>query len=257
MNLNEAQSLFKKNILNNKSDAKAERELIPAGKMSLEQAFQLYHRGYITRLTDALGETFESAWWVLGDQLFQETSRKYIASQPSVSYNLSDYGHNFPEYLKVSPVGQKNPFLYDLTRFEWMFKNMYHTPTPDPLPIEHIQGLVHSEDFKVHFIEGMDVFQSPYSIYDIWRRRKEPASPVEDINWMQPESLLIYKKQKKIYVRRIEHIEAQILTELKDGASVAEALADFSHILTQEKIAQLFQMMMKAGIIEDVLVLET
>lgn len=257
MKLNEALSLFKKNLLSSPSDAKAESELKPAGKLSLEQALQVYHRGYITRLTEALGETFEAAVWVLGDDLFRETSRKYIASQPSVSYNLSDYGHNFPEYLKVSPSGRDIPFLYDLARFEWTFKNMYHTPTPDPLPIEQIQALIHSEDFKVHFIEGMDVFQSPYAIYDIWRQRNVVTSPSADNNWKQPESLLIYKKQKKIYVHRIDHIEAQVLMELKDGSSVSEALADFSHLLTPEKITQLFQTIMKAGIIEDVLVLET
>ncbi|MEK2646481.1 DNA-binding domain-containing protein [Bdellovibrio sp. BCCA] len=258
MNLNEALNLFKRNIASGQvSDGKAEAELKPVGSLSLEQAFQVYHQGYVARLTGALREIYEASSWVLGEDEFHNASRKYINAQPSRSYNLSDYGHEFPEHLQMSSLGTAHPFLYDLARFEWTFKNMYHTPTSDPFPAEEIQALLNSEDFKVHFIEGMDIFQSPYAIYEIWRRRNDPSGTIQDIHWQTPESLLVYKKQKKIYVHKIDHVEAQVLTELKEGKSVSQALVGFSHVLTSEKITQLFQIIMRAGIIEDVLVLET
>lgn len=256
MNLNEAQSLFKKNVLSGESDPQALQEFKPAGKLSLEQAFEIFNRSYLARLTKVLKETFGGVYWVTGEDLFQTLCHKYIQSQPSVTYALSDYGHSFPEFLQVTDSAKGIPFLFDLARFEWIFKKMYHAPTPEPLPAERIQELLHSEDFRVQFIEAMEIFESPYAIYDIWRLRKEPSYRFEDINWKHAESLIIYKKQKKIFVQRIDAIEAQILSELKEGSSVSSALADYSSLLTPDQIAQLFQMMIKTGIVEDVLIID-
>lgn len=257
MNLNEAQKLFKNNMLNAKADSKAIDELKPVGKLSLEEALQVYNRGYIARLTDSLGDTFEAVWWVVGDELFNSLCKSFIESEPSISYNLSEHGRTFPEFIRTSSLVSGIPFLYDLARFEWTFKTMYDAPTPHPLPVDQIHQLLHSEDFKVQFIEGMEIFESPYAVYDIWSRRKEPAYEFEDINWSHPESLLIYKKQSKIFVQRIDVVEAQVLSELKSGLAVSTALADFSSLMTPDKIAQLFEMMMRAGIVEDVIILET
>ncbi|WP_415061785.1 putative DNA-binding domain-containing protein [Bdellovibrio sp.] len=256
MKLNEAQSLFKKNLLSAQADPKAVESLKPIGKLSLEQAFEVYHRGYFARLTEALSKTFRAVRWVLGEELFRHVARRYIEAQPSISYDLSDYGETFPEFLKSSQSTRGIVFLYDLARFEWTFKNMYHAASSEPLPVERIRELLHSEDFKIQFIEAFEIFESPYAIFDLWSHRKEPPYQFEDINWNHPECLMIYKKQKKVYVQRLDAIEAQILTELKEGSAVASALADFSSLLTPDKIAQLFQMMMRAGIIEDILVLE-
>ncbi|XGC80176.1 putative DNA-binding domain-containing protein [Bdellovibrio bacteriovorus] len=257
MNLNEAQKLFKDGMLNAKADPKTVEELKPVGKLSLEAAFQVYNRGYITRLTEALAETFEAVRWVVGKDAFSDLCRGFIESEPSISYNLADHGRTFPEFVRNAHASKGIPFLYDLARFEWSYKKMYDAPTPHPLPAEQIKELLHSDDFKIQFIEGMDIFDSPYAVHEIWNRRKEPAYEFEDINWNHPESLLLYKKQSKILVQRIDVIEAQVIMELKEGLSVNTSLADFSTSMTPDKIAQLFEMMMKAGIIEDVLVLET
>ena len=252
MNLSEAQSLFKQMAQTPSADSDLLKYFKPAGQLNLKEAFEVYHNGYNARLTEALSETFEAVHWVLGDSMFHDLARHYIESQPSVSYNLSDYGESFPEYLRMTSFTKGIPFIYDLARFEWMFKEIFHSPTPDPLPVERIQELMHAEDFKISFIESMMLFESPYSVYEIWSRRKKPQYEFEDINWSQPENLVIYKKEQKIFVKKLSEIELHILEELQDGQPVTTALAEYANSLTQEKIAQLFQMMMKAGIIDDV-----
>ncbi len=253
MKLHDAQSSFKKHTFNTgESDPEALKNFKPGGTLNLKEAFEVYHGAYIARLTEALQETFEAVHWVLGDHIFQDISRNYIETQPSVSYNLSDYGDSFPEFLREHPATKGIPFAYDLARFEWIFKEIFHAPSPDPLSVERIQELMHEDDFKLRFIEAMSLFESPYAIYDIWNRRKEPQYEFEDINWELPESLILYKKDKKIYVKRIEAENLHVLEELRDGKSVTAALADHSNTMTPDKIVQLFQMMMKAGIIDDI-----
>lgn len=257
MKLNEVQSLFKQQVFSSETDPKILREFKPAGPLSLDQAFKIYHNAYIARLTEALRETFPAVFWVLGEDLFKKVASKYIQTQPSVSYVLTDYGVSFPEFLRLTPQGKGAPFLFDLARLEWSYKNLLHASSPEPLPTEQVQALIHSEDFKVQFIDAMEVFESPYSVFEIWSRRWGPAYEFETINWQNPESLLLYKKQKKVQVQKIDKIEAQVLTELQEGSSVSSALADYSSLLTPDRIAQLFQLMMRTGVIEDLIVLDT
>ncbi|QDK38884.1 DNA-binding domain-containing protein [Bdellovibrio sp. NC01] len=252
MTLNELQSLFKRQIIEGEADSAVLKIFKPGGQLSLSQAFGVYHDSYLARLTEALRETFEGVHWVLGDKLFDEVAHTYIATEPSVSYNLSDYGSNFPDFLQLQHAMMGIPFIGDLARFEWKFKNIFHAQTPNPLPVERVQELISAEDFKVNFIDAMTLFKSPYAIYELWSHRKEPQYEFEDINWNQPENLLVYKKDKKIYVRRIDATEFKVLESLQDGHSVTEALADSANTLTPDKISLLFQMMMQAGIIDDI-----
>lgn len=256
MNLNEAQNLFRKNVLAPQADPQAVQNLKPAGHLSLDQAFEIYHRSYFARLTAILARTYQAVHWVVGEDLFRTLCHKFIETQPSVNYNLLSYGRNFPEFLKVNPAARSIPFLFDLARFEWAYKEIYHGPTPTPLPVERVQELLRAEDFRIQFIEALEVFTSPYAIYEIWYRREEPPYRFEDIDWNHPESLLIYKKQGNIQVQQIDDLEADILLELKNGSSISSALGDFSSLLTPDRIAQFFQMLMKAGLVDDILILE-
>ncbi|WP_374031048.1 hypothetical protein [Bdellovibrio bacteriovorus] len=57
-------------------------------------------------------------------------------------------------------------------------------------------------------------------------------------------------------MQELQPVEAQILRALASGRTVAEALTPHANSLSPERIAHLFEMMMKAGIIEDVMSVE-
>lgn len=225
--------------------------------MSLDKVFEIYHRAYFARLSSILGKTFPAVKWVVGDILFTKICHKYIESQPSISYNLLSYGKFFPEFLSVISAARGIPFLADLAKFEWSYKEIYHAPAPDPLTVERVSELSRSEDFRIQFIDAMEIWSSPYSIYEIWCRKEEPPYRFEDIDWNRAESLVIFKKNHHIEILQIDIVEADILRELKEGSSISSALADFSGVLTPDRIARLFQMMMKAGLVDDIVVLES
>lgn len=253
MKLNDLQNLFKQHLLIPQADPRSIQALKPAGKLSLEQAFQIYHRSYISRLTQTLRGTFESVAWVLGDALFNEVCRRYIEAQPSVHYHLGEYGDTFPDFIRETTTIKGIPFLYDLARFEWAHKEVQEAPTPEPLPVEQIRELLNHDDVQIGMIEGMEVFSSDYAVLEIWKRRKDPAYMFEDINWSGPEHVLIYKKQKRTLTHRLSRVEASVIQELQEGASLARAFSHHANELTSEKITQILEMMMRSGIIADVM----
>lgn len=252
MKLNETQRLFKNKTLTPEADHNM--PLKPAGKLSIQKAFEVYHDSYVLKLTEALQKTYAAVHWVTGDDLFHKVTKQYIDTEPSVSYNLEDYGHNFPEYLKGHRLTRGVPFLPDLARFEWTYKNLYHHANPEPLPSEHIKEILHTQDARLQFIDAMEVFASPFHVSEMWLRKSEPPYMFEDITWEYPEWVLMFKRDHEIFIQPINHTEASIIEELLSGAKVSEALVRHSTLLNPAKIEQLFELMIKSGIIEDVIV---
>lgn len=255
MNLNDSQHLLSTHLLIPNSDPQMIKDFKPVGSLNMNQAIEIYHRSYFLRLSEVLRKTFEATHWVLGHELFKELCQEYISSQPSTTYILAYYGESFPEFIKTTRLQKQVPFLYDLARFEWLFKEVYHRPHPDPLTIDSVESLTHSDDFKVQFIDAMEIFQSPYSIYEIWCRRDEPPYRFEDIDWTHPEAILIYKKNHTVETMQLDLLDADILCELKEGISITSALADYSGRLTADHIAHFFMLLTTAGVVEDILIL--
>ncbi|WP_413577351.1 putative DNA-binding domain-containing protein [Bdellovibrio sp. HCB290] len=251
MTINEALHLFKKNVLDGEADAQSIRDLRPVGNISLDQGFEIYHDIYHSKLGGSLGKTYEAVAWVLGRDLFHDLCVRYIESQPSVNFHLSDYGSTFSEYLNNTARTRGIPFLSDLARFEWMIKEVQSAASPNPLPAETIMEQLHTANFRLGFVEAMRIHQSMHSVLELWNRRKEPAYVYEEINWSQPQSLLIYKKNDAVMVEPIDPIHAEVILKLQQGQSISEALLDFSQSVSAEDNTRLFKTLVKAGVIED------
>ena len=252
MKIQDLQSIFKRNMLAPGTDATIADYFIPAGRLNLNEAFQVYQESYITRLSDALADTFEAVKWVLGPDLFYDVCHRYIETHKSEAYHLSEYGDVFPEFLQAHSLSKNIPFLYDLARFEWTYKTLCHAATPRPLPLEKATESLKSRDVKIRFVAAFKIFKSPYAVHKVWSQRTGPAYLYEELDWNQAESLILYKKDGKVHITAVNETDAEILGRLQRGQSSLEALSDFAEYMDPKKIARLFQLVAHCGVIEDV-----
>ncbi|HEX4924641.1 MAG TPA: DNA-binding domain-containing protein, partial [Bdellovibrionales bacterium] len=140
--------------------------LKPGGRLTLRAALGVYSGGYVARLTEALGETFEAVWWVLGDREFFALAKAFIAGNDSRTYNLSSYGEAFPAYLRHAGPPSA-PFLHDLARFEWLFRESFNEPPPAPFDHAELHLLHERSDVVLKFQKNVRLFSAPYSVYPI------------------------------------------------------------------------------------------
>ena len=82
MNLKSFQSLFL-NSVSNLDQLDICRHIKPGGTLNVEQAMSVYRNDYYARLSEALGEHYESIWFVVGDDEFSRLTRSYIDLYPS------------------------------------------------------------------------------------------------------------------------------------------------------------------------------
>lgn len=241
---------FSRSVLSGSYDEKLISSIRPGGTLSNgAEALRVHENGYYASLTDALGETFEAVWWVLGDDKFFEVARSYIRGNPSVSPNLSDFGSSFPEYLKTLKEFQSFPFLTDLGQFEWKFKTVFHKPQHSPeSSVDFAQNpiLDHS---KFQFAPSVQLHRGGHTIYPIWELRQRSEKPDQLPDFNKPEYLFMYKKNSEIYIQPVTAAEFQILDNLHRGRTLEESLEEAAQTsdVSPETVQTLFQSLAQSG----------
>lgn len=220
------------------------------GTLSAIQALAVYQDGYRARLSEAMGETYEGVWSVLGDEGFFSVCRGFIAGHPSAIYNLSDYGLNFGLFLASHPESRRWPFLPELAAFEWRFKELFHLK--EHLPIVPAALGVAAGNSRLVLGAEVCLRRHANAVYEIWRTRKDRAASCRQ-DWNQPEQLLMYKREGDIFVHPLNEPEFLILETLSGGRTLEESIGEATRIhpgLDQERIARLFMTISESGIVE-------
>ncbi len=227
-------------------------DIIPGGSLSSGAAVDVYRTGHIVRLTEALGETFEAVWWVVGDEHYFRLAREFILSRHSTSYNLSDFGKSFPSFLDEKRPFSDLPFLADLARFEWVFKEVFHCPPHIGLSPDQFQQSMLSGNVCLSFGPSVRLFDAPHSVYEIWKMRGTQQESLPEQDWNNPQRLLCYKHEQKVYVKHVSEQDYQVLTYLYGGDSIENALERTIHDfpdLSTATILDLFALIKKMGIV--------
>jgi hypothetical protein len=196
------------------------------GKLSAAGAVEVYRRGYPARLTEALGETFEACWRVMGDADFLAACAEYVARTPSRSYNLSDYGETFPDFLALRADETAAPFLGDLARFEWAFKELFHAaPRPGAAPAELASAA--RPDAALRLAGPVVLLSLAHRVYGLWKRDRADETPLSRADWEGAQRLALYKSGgNPVFVRELSAPEHAALSALAAGRTVEDALAD-------------------------------
>jgi hypothetical protein len=230
------------------------RELVAGGRLTLQKALEVHSKGFVARLTESLGETFEGVWWVLGDQEFFEICHRFIKQTPSRTYNLSEYGRLFPMFLKEHPDGRA-PFLADLARFEWAFHECFHSPKPEQFDHSELHILHTCSRVTIHLQKNTRLYSSPYSVYPIFKVRGETAETAGELNWDHPEQLFIYKRDHSLFVQHLDPASFYILELMAQGLPLDQTIDRTALLfgdLKEEQVSQLFGDLIKAGVIHSI-----
>ncbi len=227
--------------------------ILPIGKLDKQDCINIYARGYTARLTEALGETFEATWWVLGDDDFLALCAEFISITPSFYFDLSEYGSDFPAFLKQQPQIQEIPFLYDLANFEWSFKNIFHSPNIITDNQNLIGALSSGVDFKLVLSRSAVLFESEFPVYEIWKQRSKSVDSLSHLDFSTHEKLLLYKRTSQVFIQALKEDEFLVLKIITAEHSLEKSLEAISGTLGDllpERIRELFSFVAQVGVFE-------
>lgn len=197
-----------------------------AGKLPNSDAgLAVYQRSYVASLTEALEESFEACWCAMGDQDFWRACKGFIGEYPSLSYNLSHYGNEFPSFLRN--WDPELPFLEDLATLELAFRRLFHCQTPKPSKVDL------SKNFTLSFGNTAFLQSSQFRVYELWRLRDTDSPP--DFTWDRGEKILMFKSCDQIFTKILPSWQFEFLDLLRHEHDWSLALkeaskhSDFEH----------------------------
>lgn len=211
-------------------------------------AYEVYRRAYFARLTEALGEKYEAVWSVLGDARFFALCKRYISQAPSKSYSLSHYGEDFPDFLCTQNETSDFPFLPDLARFEQAFYALFHMRQHASLPLEDFVRVANNPKSQLVFTHTLKVFESSFSVYEIWKNRKTQASDRPG-HYNLCERLMMYKSENRIFVYPLSISELDLFSALREGLRLEEIGTLAEGKMDPEQISRFFQFLATSGIV--------
>ncbi|MFN2375550.1 MAG: putative DNA-binding domain-containing protein [Candidatus Binatia bacterium] len=227
--------------------------VVPGGSLDAEGALGVYRRGYLARLTEQLGETFASVWRVLGDEDFFAACESYLAAHPSTSYNLSDYGRDFPDFLAASTHAANAPFLAELARFELAFHDLFHAVLHQAADAAELASLTDLEGVRFRLGSAMKLLACESAVYDLFRRRHDEEPP--DVSLDRPQWMLLYRRGGDVIAHELEVASFRALEAIAAGAPVEEALAravESDPAFGAAEAARLFELLAGAGLVVSV-----
>jgi len=227
--------------------------VVPGGSLDAAAALAVYRSGYLARLTEQLGETYATVWRALGDDGFFELCRDYIAGHPSSSYNLSDYGREFADFLASAPVTAEALFLPELARFELCFHDLFHAAGHRAMDSPSLAALGDLTGVRFRFGSAVRLVACERAVFDLFRHREESEPP--DFEIERSQHVLLYKLDGEVLAREVDAATFVALEAMAEGLAIDEALecaADRDENFGPAEVARLFEMLARCGLVVSV-----
>lgn len=211
-------------------------------RLSSFERLEIYNRQYWFRLISVVSEDFPTLNVVIGTKRFDALILAYLHENPSMSWTLRDLGAKLPAFLEGHPElgGRRHRLAVDVAKLEWAYVEAFDSKQLEPLATEEalaigpesrlflqphllLLELAYPVDNLVLAVKKrmpeMDIVSNAASQHAFRNRVKIPPMRQERIY------LAIHRFSDSVYYRRIDRESFALLSMLRVGASVAEAVA--------------------------------
>lgn len=198
-----------------------------AGGADPKARLAIYANAYQMRLREALRETYALTHAWLGDHDFEAACARHIASGPSRTRNLRDYGNGFDE--AIAAVRRDAPEACDLARLEYALRLAFDGPDSEPFDAARLAALTEREweTAGVRLHPTFALVTVGHNAAALWQALKAEVPPPDPEPLPHPTPIRVWRRDVRPHFRTIDQDEARALTMLADGKPFAEVAMRF------------------------------
>ena len=216
----------------------------PNDRLTSFERLEIYNRQYWFRVLTCLADDFPGLRAVLGEKKFDRLSEAYLAECPSRSFTLRNLGSRLPAWIEKHPsfVRPHTRLALDMVRLEWAEIVAFDGPRETPLqPQDLVEGF--DSRMKLPVQPYIALLELHYPVDDLLlevnkgsaddeaasnavsdRRKRVSARRFRALE-PQPIFLAVHRNEDSVYFRRLEPEAYRLLAALRDGKSMAAAVA--------------------------------
>ena len=219
----------------------------PNDRLTSFERLEIYNRMYWFRLLDCLYDDCPGLRAVLGDKKFTALCEAYLVKYPSASFTLRNLPGRLERFIKAEPryTRPHTALCLDLARFEWARVEVFDTAarpvfTPDDLldipaarqgklklalqPYLQLLRLDYPvDDFLLALKREAELLRGEASNAPAARRKRRGRKT--RLPARARTHVAIHRLDGQIFFKKLEPAAYRILTALRDGATLEQALA--------------------------------
>ena len=238
MKLRELQRDMQRHLLGD--DSGVTSAIVNAPPLSAAERLAIYRNAYQVRLIDALHETYPVLHGLLGDEMWVELGRAFVAAHPSVFRSIRWYGRELAQFVGARPPYNDEPILSEVALLEWTLSEVFDAPDAEPLQRSALAAVEPAawSKLKFQFHPSLRRLELTWNTATVWKAMSadetppRPAAGVAAIPW------LLWRRDLQNYFRSMDAVEAAALDSALSGRNfggICEALSD---LLAEEEIPQ-------------------
>jgi hypothetical protein len=229
-----------------RTSAIADKFIKPNDRLSSFERLEIYNRQYWFRVLDCLYDDYPGLRAILGENKFRKLRIAYLEKYPSASFTLRDLGSRLEQFLIERPelTHPHQQMALDMARFEWAQVVAFDGQAFPALAVDDLLG-VNPTKLRLQLQPYLTLLDLGYPLDDfvIGLKRRDAALRSEASNAMdtsenesrgqkasrirrptkQRSFLVVHRYDNALYYKRLEPQAYQLLTALRDGATLADA----------------------------------
>lgn len=224
LRLREFQQQFVKELFSDENDNSL--LIQPSTRLTAKAHLNIYRHSIQGALQKVLIEVFPVCCKLVGNEFFIALSDAYIERTDSISPDIGDYGHKFPEFIASFPPTQTLPYLPDVTRLEWAWHRIFSAPQSCQLDLQKLSQQIESNNDKIIFVlpEESFLLSSEYPIHRIWEVNQETYTGDQSITLLDNEKyyFFVFRHGLEMRIDVISHDEWQMLSWIQLGLTIEQ-----------------------------------
>lgn len=221
--------------------AVADEIIKPNDRLTSFERLEIYNRQYWFRILSALWDDFPGLRAIIGDKRFDKVAVEYLYDCPSRSFTLRNLGSRLEGWLREHPqhTAGNEQIALDMVRLEWaeieafdeasrprLSESDMATLGPDPTlrlqPYVRLLDLQYPvDDLLIRVrreLDDTDIASNAVTERKHSRSRRRSLPEAERI------FLAVHRADSTVYFKRIDREAFEILSALRDGKSLSEAV---------------------------------
>jgi hypothetical protein len=212
--------------------------IVDAPPLSAQDRIAIYRNAYQVRLIDALQDTYPILHALLGDDMFIDLGKDFVAHYPSVFRSIRWYGRELTDFLKINPPYDEQPVLSEVAQLEWTLGEVFDAKDAKPLPriaLSAVDPAAWSE-LRFEFHPSLRRLQFEWNAVPVWQAMSQEDTPPRPHRSAAPVAWLLWRQDLQNYFRSMTNIEALALDAAQRGHNFGEICESLIVCLPENEI---------------------
>ncbi len=234
--LRELQQDMQRHLLG--EDSRVTAAIVDAPPLPAVDRLAIYRNAYQVRLIDALHETYPVLHGLLGDEVWMELGRTYVAAHPSVFRSIRWYGRELADLLAQNAPYRDEPILSEVALLEWTLAEVFDAADAESLQRSALSAVAPSAwaGLKFEFHPSLRRLSFSWNTAAVWKAMSCEETPPRPERSSASLPWLLWRQNLQNYFRSMNTLEDAALDAALRGSSFAQICEALNRLLPPEEI---------------------